>query len=194
MSLFSITITLFLLMDPFGNVPIFMSHLHRLDPKRQRKVICREMFFALGIMGIFLYLGEMTLELLDVSRSSVQVAGGLILFLIALKMIFPPKEEPATDAPYREPFIVPLAVPFVAGPGALTAIMLYAGQSTPYYLVISAIVLAWLFTTLLLLGAPYIQRVLGEKGMKACEILMGLILTLMAVQMFLAGIKSFMME
>lgn len=178
-------------MDSIGNVPIFISLLKDLPPKRQRIVILRELIIALGIILIFYFIGNYFLEALGISDTSLRISGGLVLFLIALKMIFPGKQNPNDTAKQVEPFVVPLAIPLVAGPAILAAVMIYSGQELPAIYTLSAIIIAWIFTTVILIAAPFLQKILGEKGLIALERLMGLILILIAVQMFLDGVSGF---
>lgn len=187
----SLAFSLFLLMDAIGNLPIFISILREIPPKRQKIIIIRELLIALAILIIFHFIGEALLNLLRVKQSTVMIAGGIILFLIALKMIFPSRPVIKNgDTNLEEPFIVPLAVPLIAGPGVLAAIMLYSHQE-PHWVVISAIIIAWIASTIILYCSSFLKRILGERGMLAAERLMGLIVTLIAVQMFLEGIREF---
>ena len=191
-TLFSLTFSLFLLMDPFGNIPIYIALLKDLSPKRQLTIIIRELLIALFVIVLFTFVGKHLLNLLHVGQETILVAGGLILFMIALKMIFPKGKDPYADNPMQgEPFIVPLAIPLVAGPSVLAAVMIYSHQETNTTLIIS-ICLAWIFSTFILLSAPFLKKILGTRGITAGERLMGLLLTLMSVQMFLDGIHLFM--
>ena len=191
-TILSLALPLFFLMDSFGNVPVCISLLKEFPPKRQRFIILREMLIALLAMITFQFIGDALLGVLEIEQSAVLIAGGIILFLIALKMIFPPQvEERDSDLPLEEPFIVPLAIPLIAGPGTLAAIMLYSHQETNFS-VISAIVLAWIGTTLVLYSSSFLKKILGSRGMLACERLMGLVVTLIAIEMFLDGLKTFL--
>ena len=192
MSLYAIAFSLFLLMDPIGNIPFYISFLKGLDPKRQRWVICREMIIALGIIISFHFLGNGLMKFLRVEEDTIQIAGGIILFLICLKMIFPPPHDPNESLPHSaEPFIVPLAVPLVAGPSVLAAVMIYARQEPNNWVMIGAILLAWAASLVILLGSSLLKTLLGWRGIMALERLMGLVLTLIAVQMFLTGLGHF---
>jgi MarC family membrane protein len=194
MNMFSMAFALFLLMDPIGNVPIYVSVLKDIDPKRQQRIIIRELIIALVIIIIFNFLGDALLGFLNVTMPTILISGGIILFLIALKMIFPGKKDPDVEIhQHKEPFIVPLATPLVAGPAVLAAVMLYSGQHKKDPLLpLCAIVIAWAFSTLILLSSYLWKKLLGWRGLVACERLMGLILTLIAVQMFLEGTHMFM--
>lgn len=192
--MFSMAFALFLLMDPIGNVPIYVSLLKDIDSKRQTKIIFRELIIALIIIIIFNFIGDALLGFLNVTMPTILVSGGIILFLIALKMIFPAKKDTEADISIsKEPFIVPLATPLVAGPAVLAAVMLYAGQhKSDTWITLSAIVFAWIASTLILISSALWKKLLGWRGLIACERLMGLILTLIAVQMFLEGIHLFL--
>jgi len=187
----SMAFSLFLLMDSIGNIPLFISILKGIPHQRQRQIIFREMLIALAIMILFNYVGDFLLNALQVTQYSVLISGGIILFLIALKMIFPTKESEQPSKDDKEPFIVPLAVPLVAGPAVLAAIMLYSRQETSMSSVI-AIVAAWIVTTLILLSSTFLNKIMGPRGILACERLMGLVLTMIAIQMFLEGLAQFL--
>lgn len=192
MGIFSVAFSLFLLMDPIGNIPFYISFLKGLDPRRQRYVIFREMIIALFIIIIFNFVGDALMKFLHVENDTIQIAGGIILFLICLKMIFPPPHDPNESLPHEaEPFIVPLAVPLVAGPSVLAAVMIYTKQEMNNWLMMGAILLAWCASLLILLCSSFLKNILGWKGILALERLMGLILTLIAVQMFLSGLSAF---
>jgi multiple antibiotic resistance protein len=191
MQIMAMAFSLFLLMDPIGNIPFFIALLKDIPRKRQLQIIFRELVIALAVLILFNFLGDILLTSLQVSQSSILISGGMILFLLSLKMIFPGKGdlEPPISGD-KEPFIVPLAVPLVAGPAALAAIILYSRQEAGLKSVL-AIIFAWVATTIILLGSAFLNKVLGKKGIVACERLMGLILTMIATQMFLQGIREF---
>lgn len=192
MTLWSIAFSLFLLMDAIGNIPFYISFLKNVDPKRRPRVILREMLIALFIILLFVFAGEGLMTFLNVRCDTIQIAGGIILFLICLKMVFPPAHNPNESLPHDiEPFIVPLAVPLIAGPSVLAAVMIYSQQEHELSIMIMAVVFAWLASLLILISSSYIQTLLGWRGIIALERLMGLILTLIAVQMFLTGLSSF---
>ncbi|PIS01213.1 MAG: hypothetical protein COT84_03575 [Chlamydiae bacterium CG10_big_fil_rev_8_21_14_0_10_35_9] len=182
---------LFLMMDPIGNIPLYISFLKDVDPKRQRFIIFRELLIALAIIILFNFLGEGLFNFLKVSQDSIQITGGIILFLIAIKMVFPTDKSTQEFDSSQEPFIVPLAVPLVAGPSILAAVMLYSQQIENHLIMVSSIFLAWGLTLAILIFSPLLSRILGQKGIKACERLMGLILVIIGVQMFLEGVAGF---
>ena len=190
-------VLLFVVMDPLGNIPIFLSELDRVRPERRYRVLVRELLLALVILFAFLLGGQYLLAFLHLSQYSISVAGGIVLFLIALKMIFPvARTRDTTDADeHDEPFLVPLAVPLVAGPSALAVLLLLTtGQPDQLGLWSLALVLAWAVTAVILLLAPLIQRMLGQRGLIATERLMGMLLVAIAVQMFLQGIREFLTQ
>jgi multiple antibiotic resistance protein len=183
-------------MDPLGNVPLFLSLLKQYSPREQKKIIIRELFFALAIIIFFYFLGSLLLDAIKVQEHTVLISGGIILFLIAIRMIFPEhhsqKEEQAQFP--KEPFIVPLAVPFIAGPAVLATVMLYSKQPVSCLIIVCSIVIAWIFSAAILIFSSSLQKFLGEKGLIACERLMGLLITLLAVQMFLQGLSLYFLN
>lgn len=192
MTLYSAAITLILVMDPLGNIPVFLSVLNSLEPARRRYIILRETFIAFIVLIIFLFFGKYILEAMRISDPALSISGGIILFLIALKMIFPSEDHEGKSKPQGEPFIVPLAVPMVAGPSTMTMVMLLGNQS-PHHIWLWALALfiAWAVSSIVLVFADFLRKILGERGLIAIERLMGMVLTTMAVQMFLTGIERF---
>jgi MarC family membrane protein len=191
MGIFSIAFALFLLMDAPGNIPMYLSILKHIPPARQRKIILREMLIALLIILIFAFLGQNFLNFLHISPYTIYISGGIILFLMAIKMVF--SSSSLDQGPERlitEPFVVPLAIPLIAGPAVLTSVMLYAQQEN-VYLVLFSSTIAWFLSLIMLLSATYISKKIGQKGIIALERLMGLVLVLLSVEMFLEGLKIF---
>lgn len=192
MTLYTATITLFLVMDPLGNVPIFLATLNQVSPLRRKQIILRETFIALIILIGFLFFGKYILEYMQISEAALSIAGGIILFLIAIRMIFPQEENGIYSKSSGEPFIVPLAIPMIAGPSAMAFMMLLATQAPQHIgLWLLALLIAWIPCCIILVFADYLRKILRESGLIAVERLMGLILTTLAVQMFLSGIQKF---
>ena len=192
MTLYSAAITLILVMDPLGNIPLFLSVLSHVNPKKRKRIILRETFIAFIILTLFLFFGQYILEGMHISQPALQIAGGIILFLIAIRMIFPHHEESKTRQ-LGEPFIVPLAVPLVAGPSTMAMVMLLANQAPhDIWRWFAALFIAWLLSTIILVFADFLRKILGERGLTAIERLMGMILTTMAVQMLLSGLEQFL--
>ena len=191
MSILSASILLFLVMDPFGNAPVFLYVLKGVPPQRRQKVIIRELFIALIVLLLFLLAGPHLLKALHISEPSLRIAGGIILFLIAIKMVFGNVGDMFKDPLEEEPFIVPLAIPCLAGPSAIATVMLLTGQEPHrWHEWVASLLLAWISTSIILLLSARLDRVLGEKGMSALQHLMGLILTALAVEMFIQGLRT----
>jgi multiple antibiotic resistance protein len=190
MSLFTTTLSMFLIMNSVGHIMAYLGLVETLNEKRRQLIIIREMFFALLIMVFFHFVGGFLLDALEVSPQTTSLAGGLILFLIAIRMIFPrtKPQDPISDT--LEPFIFPIATPMIAGPSILTTIMLYTYQDQTGYRVITAIMIAWAFSITILFFAQEIRNLVGRRTLIAVERLMGLLLTMMAVEMLLNGLRS----
>lgn len=185
-------VTLFLIMDPLGNVPIFNAILSNIEPKRRSKIVARELVIALIILLGFLFAGNSILSFLGLTQSSLNIAGGVLLFIISLRMIFPGRRDSVDDVEEEEPFIVPLAMPMIAGPSTIAVLLLLSsnqpGQITEWSV---ALLLSWLVTTILLVLSPKIMVLIGQKGSRALERLMGMILIILSTQMLLNGIRDF---
>jgi multiple antibiotic resistance protein len=186
----SVAATLFFVMDPLGNIPVFNAVLGRFEPRRRARIMVRELIMALAILLVFLYAGNAVMGFLGLSQPTLGIAGGILLFVIAIRMIFPVPGAEAEDV--EDPFLVPLAVPLIAGPSTL-AILLLLASSQPDRMAhwTVALVLAWLATVVILAASPWLMRVLGDRGVRALERLMGMLLVLVAVEMFLDGVAAF---
>lgn len=191
MSLLTISLILFLIMDPVGNISSYLSLTEGLNPARRRLVLLREVGIAMTAMLLFNYLGEYIFDLLAISRSTVCLVCGAVLFLIAIKILFPSKDGLRTNLPKGEPFITPLAIPLLAGPSLLATIMLFADLQSSQSLMLFAIVIAATGSFAVLLIAPYLLRFLGNNGILALEKLMGMILVLLAIQRLTEGVQHF---
>ena len=193
MSVASAALLLFLILDPLGNIPVFLSMLRSLPPRRQRIVLARELLIALGVLMAFLWGGKYALELMHLRQESVSIAGGIVLFLIGIRMIFPPPEGLMGEIPDGEPFIVPMAIPLIAGPSGMAAVILM-GSDNPERLGdwSLALVAAWAATAVILFSATYLYRWLGQRVLTAVERLMGMLLVAISVQMFLDGIAKYL--
>ena len=191
MDLVSFAVTFFIVLDPFGNAPIFHAVLSRVPDERRRAVLARELLCALGILLGFLLFGEPLLGFLGLQAETLSISGGIVLFLIALGMVFPSRGLLGVETDDGEPFIVPLAVPFIAGPSSIALLLLTATRRPGELSSIAlAVILAWFVSALILWFSPVILKALGTKGSRAIERLMGLLLILVAVQMFLDGIST----
>ena len=188
----SAVILLTLVTDPFGNMPLVNAMLGGLAESRRRVVIVRECLIAYILLLLFMFGGKSFLALMHLSPTSLSIAGGVILFMIAIRMVFAKLSGTFGSESDAEPFIVPLAVPLIAGPSALATVMLMASRDPELVgMWAAAITVTMLLTTVVLLAGAKLHRWLGEHAMQAIERLMGLILTAIAVEMLLAGIREF---
>ena len=190
----SATILLILITDPIGNIPIFANALKHVAPERRPWVILREVMIAFLLLLTFMFVGEGFLRVMGLSELSLQIGGGVILFLIALRMIFPP---PASDTaePDGEPLIVPLAIPAIAGPSALATVLLLVSQAPEKRLEwIAALCVTMTVSAVVLVLAERIQRVVGDRFVVALERLMGLVLVALSIEMMLRGIRTFVKQ
>jgi multiple antibiotic resistance protein len=184
-------VTLFLVMDPLGNVPLFLSVLRTVDPARRRAVLVREIAIAYGVLVAFLLAGRYLMTFLGLEQPAISVAGGIVLFLIALRMVFPSEGGLHGPSLEGEPFIVPLAIPLIAGPSTLATLLLLQSNA-PVRLLLLALTIAWAITGAILLCSTFLYRVLRERGLVALERLMGMLLVMVAVQMLMNGLREFL--
>lgn len=193
MDVLSAIVTLFLVMDPLGNVPLFLSVLKSVPAPRRQRVLLRELAVAYVVLVGFLLSGKALLKFLGLEQEAVSVAGGIVLFLIALRMIFPGQGSLTEGAIEGEPFIVPLAIPLVAGPSTLATLLLLdrtVPSSTPTLLFV--VTVAWALGGVILMSSTFLYRVLGQRGLIAMERLMGMLLVMVSVQMLMNGIATFL--
>ncbi len=192
-SIVSTAILLLFILDPFGNIPLLLSVLKNVDKSKHRKIILREMFIGLSILLFFLFLGDRFLSIFGLETQAISISGGIIFFVIALKMIFPdPKGQSLFGGEdEEEPLIVPIAIPMVSGPGAIATVMVIA-KSHPQQLgeLTISVLFAWAVVTIVLLFSPIFYKILQKRGLKAMERLMGMLLLMMAVEMFIKGIRE----
>lgn len=192
MSFLSMSLIFFFIMDPIGNINSYMSMVEHITPRRRMWVVVREMLIALAAMMLFVLLGETIFTYLHLSEISLHLSAAIILFLVAIKILFLSPTSPRANLPKEEPFVIPLAIPLIAGPALLATIMLYALlPEIPNTTMTLAIFTAWLCSSIILLAAPKIKQVMGSNGLIACERLIGMLLIILAVQRFLIGIALF---
>jgi MarC family membrane protein len=191
MTTFSAAILLFFVMDPIGNIPLFLAALKPVDPVRRFRVVGRELLIAYALLVAFLFVGRPLLSVLAISEPALTIAGGIVLFLIALRMVFPAEHGKLGEDIDGEPFVVPLAVPYIAGPSALATVLLMTSRDparrADWFFALSA---AWLASAVILLLGARLSQFLGAKGITAIERLMGMVLVASAVQMFLDGVAK----
>jgi len=193
MDILSTAILLLFILDPFGNVPLLLSILKHIDPSRHRRIIIREMLIGLVILLVFLFFGERFLGLFGLETQAITIAGGIIFFVIALKMIFPDPNghNLFVSRSDEEPLVVPIAIPMVSGPASIATLMLLA-KSHPDAIgsILVSVLIAWGVTALILLSSPKLYKLLKRRGLTAMERLMGMLLLMMAVEMFIRGIRE----
>jgi multiple antibiotic resistance protein len=191
MTVWSVAIMLFLVIDPFGNIPIFLAAMRTVPPERHTRVMVRELLVALVILLAFLFAGPGILKSLGISGPSLTVGGGVILFLIALRMVLPlPAGHPDAPPP-DEPFIVPLAIPYVAGPSTIaTVLFLTSREPTRRWEWLVALLVAWAASSAIILGASRLRHIIGDRGLTALERLMGMVLVAVSVQMMMNGLAQ----
>ena len=191
MEILSISVTLFLIMDPFGNIPIFLSVLQKVPEERRRKILIRELILALVVIVGFIFAGKPVMTFLGLQQESISIAGGIILFLIAVRMVFPKREDEVPEFE-GEPVLVPLAVPLISGPSMLAALLLFSSTGTiDLTELLLAAAIAWSGSFVVLISSTLVARILTKRGLVAVERLMGMILVALSVQMFLNGLSSF---
>jgi multiple antibiotic resistance protein len=187
----SAIVTLFLVMDPLGNVPLFLTVLRTVEPERRRSILLREIAIAYVVLLVFLVSGRALLRFLGLEPQAVGIAGGIVLFLIALRMIFPSHGSLSGEPLEGEPFIVPLAIPLVAGPSTLaTLLLLESAADASVARLMAALTIAWALSGIILLSSTFLYRILRERGLVAMERLMGMLLVMVAVQMLLNGLRA----
>ena len=190
----SATILLLLITDPVGNIPIFANALKNVPFKRRPWVILREILIAFAILLTFMFIGDSFLRVMNLSELSLQIGGGVILFLIALRMVFPPPPRPDSEQ-LQEPLIVPLAIPAIAGPSALATVLLLVSQQPDKRMEwIGALCVTMAISAVVLLSAQWVLRWVGDRLVTAIERLMGLVLVSVAIEMLLRGIKTFIAQ
>ena len=193
--LISAFVLLFLVLDPLGNLPVVASLLKQVDSKRRALVVVRECIIAYLILLAFMFGGRRFLDVMHLSEISLSIAGGVILFMIAINMVFKSKESVFGESLDHEPFIVPLAIPLIAGPSALATVMVMVSREPDKLGIwIVAMTAAMVVSAVLLALGEKIEKLLGKRAMEAVERLMGLILTAIAVEMLLGGIKQFLLQ
>jgi multiple antibiotic resistance protein len=182
---------LIIIMDPIGNVPVFLSILKNIPLERRKKIIIRELIIAFAILLFFMFIGRYLLQLLQIEQSSLGIAGGIILFIIAIRMIFPGTKPMFTHNEEAEPLVVPLAIPMLAGPSAIAAvILLMAQEPTRWIEWIFVVFVASLISGIILISSEALGSKLGNRALIAIERLMGIFLIMVSVDFILDGIKQ----
>lgn len=194
MSFFTLCFSLFLIMDSIGHIGSYLKLMRGIPEERHHKILLRELLIALVFMLGFNFLGEFVFQFLQVDEVTVYLSAGLILFLTAIKILFPSASSPRANLPEGEPFIIPLAIPFIAGPSLFATVMLYARLNPSLWVMLTAILIAWAATAIVLFFGKPLHRILGNNGLTAIERLMGMILVLLAIQLFTEGLREFSLQ
>jgi multiple antibiotic resistance protein len=189
-SLFSKVLGIFVTLDPIGNVGLIAALVTHYTPEHQRRILHREALIALLILFVFLLVGAEFLALLNVSNAAIYMTGGVVFLFLAMQLLFPNHAETKTDKT-REPFIVPIAIPLVAGPSCLATIMLFSATAEAKWETPVAILIAWTPTYFIMVAAPTIAKKMGPIAIQVFERLVGLLCTLLAFQMIMNGVRSF---
>ena len=195
MDIISTSILLLFILDPFGNIPLLLSVLKNIDDSKKMPIIIRELLIGLAILILFLFFGEKILDIFGLEQQAITIAGGIIFFIISLKMIFPDPNGKGIFTTNSEDdlLIVPIAMPMISGPGAIATVILLA-KSHPNHIgsVFASILLAWAVTSIILILSPQLSKILKQKGLTAMERLMGMLLLMMSVEMFIKGVRELM--
>lgn len=191
MSIYELSLTFFLVANPIGNSPAILALLKRYDFQRQKRIMLREALFSLLLALFFQFFGEYFLGMLKISEQALSLSGGSLLLLVALQMLFHKPDQMHPGEKPQEPFFVPIATPLIAGPGLMTMIMISSRTMANNILISAAILIAWTGVSLVLVGAPFLQKLIGPHGMSAVEQVMGVVLGMIAMQMIMNGLFSF---
>lgn len=192
LSVWNIALAFFLVANPIGNTPAFVSLVKDFDYKRQKQILFRESIFSFLIAFVFIFIGKPFLSALGIQSYSLSFCGGILLFLVSLNMIFPAVESANGIKHPRDPFIVPIATPLITGGGVLSTIMIYSEQEQNMPKIMMATIIAWIAVTAIVVSAAYLQKILGRRGLLAMEQLMGMMLALMSMQLLVNGTTKFL--
>lgn len=191
LSIVSISLALFLIANPIGNVPAIINLIKDFDFDTQKKIMLRETLLALSIALFFQYFGTMFLDSLEIQRYTLSTCGGILNLLVALNMIFPKPQTISSQTIKQMPILVPIATPLITGPGVMTNIMIFSAEYSNHFLITTCILVAWIGVSIILISAPYLHKSLGTRALIAIEQLMGLLLAMMSVEMLVKGATLF---
>lgn len=196
-----IFVAIFIIVDPVGLLPLFIALTHNYSKKRIERTVQLACLTAAFILIIFAFAGNIILEIFGVTIPAFRIAGGIIVFIVALEMLqakrtrlktTPEEEEKGLEQ--EEVGIVPIGIPMLAGPGAITTVVVFTSSSQEYtYITVVAIILTLLLTFFILKQAVFIHRILGPTGLNIFTRLMGLILAVISIQFVIDGIKGFLL-
>jgi len=182
---------LFFVANPIGNSPAIISFLKDFELARQKKILLRESAIALVLAIFFLFVGDYFMDVLNIKTYTLSFCGGILLLIVAIRMIYPHHEEEVVSIEKKEPFVVPIATPLITGPGLMTIIMVYAQKTQDNYLILEALLITWVLVTFVLFISPYLKVFLRDRGMLALEQLMGMIVTMISIEMIVNGTSGF---
>ncbi len=191
MSVWSIALAFFLVANPIGNTPAFVSLVKDFEFSKQKKILFREALFSFFIALGFLFIGEPFLQTLSIQRYAVSMCGGILLFTVAINMIFPRESDESSSRTLQEPFIVPIATPLISGGGVMTTILIYAKREQNLAKILLACVIAWTAIIAIVVSAAYLQKILGKRGLLALEQLMGMLLSMLSMELIVKGLHAF---
>ena len=191
MSIWSIALTLFLVANPIGNVPLIVPLIKDFDIERQKRILFRESCYSYLLVIFFVFLGEQFLQMIQIQQYAVSISGGVILFIVALNMIFSSMQLNGKEKKLQEPYIVPIATPLITGGGVLSTVMIYASKEQNELKMALAATVAWVFVTIFVVSSIYLMRLVGRSGLMAMQQLMGMILSMIATEIIVKGITLF---
>lgn len=191
MSILQIALTFFIVTNPIGNSPTIIALIKHHSIREQQRILLRESLFAMLLAIFFLFLGDLFLNWLNIQNYTLKMSGGILLFIVAIKMIFSIRTEEEITKPKQNPYIVPIATPLLSGAGLFAIILVTAKDQNNDLKILGAILLAWIGVTAVLVTAPYLQILLGKRGLLALEQLMGMILAMIGIEMIVSGLSLF---
>ena len=191
MSIWSIALTFFLVANPIGVIPTVLALLKDFDFAKQRAILFREAIFSFFIAMAFLFVGEPFMHTLQIPPYAISISGGMLLFIVAIRMIFPPEKSLGSKEKPQDPFIVPIATPLISGGGIMTTLLIYAKKEQNLPKILLASVIAWVFITAVLVSGTYLQKILGKRGLLAMEQLMGMLLSMLSMEIIVRGFHMF---
>lgn len=192
MNFWDMVLRLFLIANPIGVVPVFVALVKDFDAARQRRILLRESIISFLIAVPFIFVGKYFLDALDIESYALSVCGGVLVLIIAIKMIFPDPVTEGGEIVKKEPFIVPIATPMITGGGVLSTIMIIAEQEKNDMNILLAACVAWIAVTIIVVCSSYLNKILGKRGLIAMEQLMGMLLALLAMNIIVGGAQNFM--
>lgn len=192
MTILQLALTFFIITNPLGNCPTIIALVKDHPLAKQQSILLRESLFALFLALFFLFFGEVSLGYLNIESYALKISGGVLLFVVALKMIFADRSETKSQVPAEDPFVVPIATPLLAGAGLFATIMTFSSQEANDMKILLALLIAWIGVTAVLVAAPYLQVFLGKRGLSALEQLMGMLLCMIGVEMLVSGFTLFL--